>query len=69
MEISKKDLKQIKQNIKQECRERKILIDTLCRSLGVSRFYVAHLKNPSAGTLINIAVAIGCLPSDLLKDI
>ena len=67
--ISSADLEQIKQNIKKECKERKIKISTLCTSISKDRFYIAQMTNPSAGTLINIAVAIGCLPSDLLKDI
>lgn len=65
----KKDIIKLKVNIKAECKQRGLRIDSLCTSLGRNRSYIAHLINPGFKTIIDIARAIGCTPADLLAGI
>ena len=59
-------IRQFKLNIKIICKEKGIKIEKLCKSLGKERTYIAHLRNPGLTTVIDIANAIGCSPSDLM---
>ena len=62
-------IRQFKINIKYICKEKGIKIGKLCKSLGKERTYIAHLVNPNLTTVIDIANAIGCSPSELLTGL
>ena len=60
----------IKMNIKQELKERKSNIKTLCEEMKEDRFFIYRMTdNAPVSKVIKIAHAIGCTTSDLLKGI
>ena len=60
----------IKMNIKQELKERKISIKTLCEEMKEDRLFIYRMTdNAPVSKVIKIAHAIGCTTSDLLKGI
>lgn len=56
----------IKINIKRLCKENGINTSKLCKLLGKNRNHISQLENPSIRTMVDIANAIGCRPSDLM---
>ena len=61
-------IKIIKDNIKQELKSRNKNINDLCKAMKTNRNYISMLKdNTPISKIINIAHAIGCEPSELLK--
>ena len=60
---------QLKINIKTICKEKGIKIEKLCKSLGKERNHINQLKDPKLTTIINIANAICCSPSELLNGL
>ena len=67
--MSKTNLIILKRNIKDLAKEKGRTIAEVCKALGYGRDHINKLENPSAGKLIDIATAIGCTASDLLKGI
>lgn len=67
--ISAINLDAIKRNIKAQAKEKNKTIEQICKELGYYRDHINKMQNPSAGKLIDIANAIGCTPSELLKGI
>ena len=62
--------KVIKTNIKRELKSRDISIESLCKSLGYNRNFIAHIKdNVKLNKIQMIAREIGCTMAELLKDI
>ena len=67
--MSKTNLIILKRNIKDLAKEKGRTIAEVCKALGYGRDHINKLENPSAGKLIDIAHAIGCTTSDLVKGI
>lgn len=65
--ISAINLEAIKRNIKAKAKEKNKTIEQICKALGYYRDHINKMQNPSAGKLIDIAHAIGCEPTELLK--
>lgn len=67
--MNKTDLSILKGNIKELTKNNGKTIAYVCKVLGYHRDHINKIENPSAGKLIDIAAAIGCPPSELLKGI
>ena len=60
----------IKENIKQELKQRGSNIQTLCKNLKTDRLFIYRMTdNAPVSKVIKIAHSIGCTTSDLLKGI
>lgn len=59
----------VKANIKRLCKENGTNTSKLCKLLGKNRNHISQLENPSIRTMVDIANAIGCSPSDLLAGL
>ena len=60
----------IKENIKQELKQRGSNIQTLCKNLKTDRLFIYRMTDEvKFNKLVRIAQAIGCTPSDLIKGI
>ena len=67
--MNKTDLLTLKGNIKELTKSNGKTITEVCKVLGYHRDHINKMQNPSAGKLIDIANAIGCPTSELLKGI
>ena len=58
----------VKENIKAECKARSITIENLCKTMKKDRKYIYRITDKvQLIKIINIAHAIGCEPTELLK--
>ena len=61
-------IQKVKENIKAECKARNITIENLCKTMKKDRKYIYRITDKvQLIKIINIAHAIGCEPSELLK--
>ena len=62
------NIQTIKENIKEQLKQRGSNIKTLCSILKTDRLYIYRMTDRAPiEKIINIAHAIGCEPSELLK--
>ena len=60
----------IKFNIKQELKKQNKTVGKLCKEMRVNINYISQLKDRTpVNKIVDIAHAIGCEPSDLLKGL
>ena len=61
---------QVKANIKQKIKERKLTTQQVCKALGSDRMYIYRTTDKvSLDKLVRIAQAIGCSPGELLEGL
>lgn len=61
---------QIKENIKTEIKKNKTSVQAVCNILGKHRNFINRMTDEvKLNKIIDIAHAIGCTPSDLLKGL